>query len=99
MEFDIKNSLLKSSIGGNKLAKKNINASIDDSLVTSMNQKNLDMDLEGKKAQQKKEQAEKEKENNKNKNKNLQLSQEEKDTLKIQEEKIVRDPLKLLKLF
>lgn len=97
MEFDIKNNLLQTSIGGNKLAKKNINASIDDSLVTGMNQKNLDMDLESKKAQQKKE---KEKEEKEKKNKNEKhLSQAEKDSHNKKEEKIVRDPLKLLKLF
>jgi len=94
MEFDIKNNLLKTTVGDNRLGQKNIKATIDDSLVTSMGQKNLDMDLEGEASTKlKKEKQEQEK-----KKKNLKLAEDEKKSASQKKQEIVRDPIKLLKL-
>lgn len=95
MEFDIKNNLLKTTVGDNRLGQKNIKATIDDSLVTSMAQKNLDMNLDGEEAKKlKKENQEKEAK----KKKARSLSSSEKETVAQKKQEIVRDPVKLLKL-
>jgi hypothetical protein len=98
MSFDIKNSLLKSSIGGNAFSGKNVQTSIDQSMISSTEQKSLKMDLKqetdpgtesvAEKANKKKKRLQKELEAQKN----AQL-------LTTAPEKIIeRDPLKLLKL-
>lgn len=94
MEFDIKNNLLKTSIGENRLGQKNVKTAIDESLVASTTQKNLDMSPEQK--QEEKVQKEKDK---KNKKRNLVAdSSDPKKAQSKEEQKIVRDPLTLLKL-
>lgn len=101
MEFDIKNNLLKASVGENRLGQKNIKAAIDDSLVTQMAQKGLDMNLEA--ALKKKNQENQDKEKTKNKmmaaasSKNQ--TQDSEHDQQTNQKKIVRDPLVLLKLF
>lgn len=97
MEFDIKNNLLKTSVGENRLGQKSIKAAIDDSLVTQMAQKGLDMNLEKEASFQRKNKEDEEKKKNRmnaSSSKNASQSQEQ---LK-DEKKIERDPMKLLKL-
>lgn len=96
MEFDIKNNLLKASVGENRLGQKNIRAAIDDSMVTQMSQKGLDMNLEKDPSFLKKKDDEKEKE--KNKKKNLAAAGKPQSQQESDAKKIVRDPLVLLKL-
>lgn len=97
MEFDIKNNLLKASVGENRLGQKNIRAAIDDSMVTQMSQKGLDMNLEKDPSFLKKK---KDDENEKeiNKKKNLAAAAKHQSQQESDAKKIVRDPLVLLKL-
>lgn len=92
MEFDIKNSLLKSNINDNPLGKKNINNQIDESLVSQTAQKYLEMNL-----QHSSKESLKKKEKQKKQEKALNLSFQKE--ARIEDDKIVRDPIKLLKLF
>jgi type III secretory pathway lipoprotein EscJ len=93
MNIDSKNLLLKASVSENKLAYKNIDVAIDQSSISSTSQKSLDMESNKKEA-----------EVLNLKNKKFQKKQSNKSTLSLAVEKedfqnkIERDPMKLLKL-
>jgi hypothetical protein len=96
MDFDIKNNLLKSSVGEQRLSKKNVDATIDQSLIASTAQKNLNMEMKDENGNPL-DPKNKSKNKNRSQKKDSLLSEDKK---KQQTEvKIERDPLKLLKLF
>ena len=93
MNIDNKLNLPKNNVSENSLGKKNLHATIDQSMVASTEQKNVGMDLpedHGPDGKAKK----------KNKNKKIlaKKSDDDEALLKKDEKKIERDPLKLLRL-
>jgi tetrahydrodipicolinate N-succinyltransferase len=95
MEFDIKNSLLKSTIHDNPLGKKDIKNQIGESLVSQTAQKYLEMNLQ----HSSKENLKNFKYNEKQKKQEKLLDQSSQKEARVKDDKIVRDPMKLLKLF
>jgi len=95
MNIDLKHDLLKNSFGASlSPGKKNLNTTIDQSMITGTNQKSLSMDLRN-------ENEKSDKKFNKNKNKsNLDIDQNiVNETTKPPSVLIVRDAMSLLKLF
>ncbi len=95
MNLDIKHDLFKSLLSESKLSHKNINSTIDQSLVSSTAQKSLGMDL---KNQEENNLLKKKKDKEDEKKKKKFLTDEEMRLQKDRSNQIVRDPMKLLNL-
>lgn len=95
MNVDIKHDLFKSVLSESKLSHKDINSTIDQSLVSSTAQKSLGMDL---KDHDEKDFLKKKNDKENDKKKKKLLTDEEMRLEKNRSDKIVRDPIKLLNL-